>query len=286
MTDITTASDFTVVTNDMHDYAKLLMEGIAQSRAATVVGSNMPILRLNKSGQWGFGPSNEDVQPGSHWAINIMSLQHGWCCWVDSGDANAKNSLEGELMVSMTKPKPAQPAPIKGTEWKEQRVFQLRCLDGEDEGAEVIYKAGSYGGMQAVDTLLGLIQRQLARDPAHPHPVVTLEAVFYQHNKWGKIANPVFNLTGFVDTSGASAATAAISPSSAPPMPRPVEPQPPEPPPAARARKQPIPATAATAPAVPWEEPAAKAAQQAKRATGAAAAAAYAGQRRRPAPRA
>lgn len=282
MTDLTTASDFAVATTDMNDYAKLLMEGIAQSRAATVVGSNMPILRLNKSGQWGFGPSNEDVQPGSHWAINILSLQHGWCCWVDSGDANSKNTLEGELMVSMTKPKPAQPAPIKGTEWKEQRVFQLRCLDGEDEGAEVIYKAGSYGGMQAVDTLLGLIQRQLARDPAHPHPVVTLEAVFYQHNKWGKIANPVFNLTGFVDTSGATAEIAT---------PRPIEPQPPkppapppEPPPAARARKAPIPATAA--PEVPWEETVVVTPTvQAKRATGAAAAA-YSGQRRRPAPRA
>ena len=102
------------------DFANQLGAGIAESRATTRLASGKPFLRMMKSGDWVFGQTNEEVQPGSHWAVNIMSLAHGWCCWVDTG---SKNELKGEVMDSMTRPKPPRPGPIDGTPFAEQRQW-------------------------------------------------------------------------------------------------------------------------------------------------------------------
>src|SRR5262245_48309967 len=114
-----------------------LASGIAQSRASTImIGGGKPILRLSKNSKWSWGPSMEEMQPGSRWVVNVASLQHGWCCWVDG-------ELKGETMTSMLDDKPGCPPPVNNTEYKEQRSFELRCYDGDDTGQEVIYKVNS-----------------------------------------------------------------------------------------------------------------------------------------------
>jgi hypothetical protein len=184
------------------DYAKQLLSGIAESRATTIIaGGGKDLLRMLKSGEWVFGASNEEVQPGSRWVVNIMTLAHGWNCWVDGGPG-AKNELRGEVMVSMTKPKPACPPAIDGTPFKEQRSFDLKCLDGADAGTEVLFKVGSIGGMRAVDTLLGKIHGQLANDPVHACPVLVFGTDHYDHNKWGRIYTPVLEIVGWADMNG------------------------------------------------------------------------------------
>ena len=81
------------------DLVSKLVSGIAESRATTVVaGGGKPLLRMLKSGDWVFGAGNEEVQDGSHWVINVMSLGHGFTCWVE-GAGSAKNELRGEVMV-------------------------------------------------------------------------------------------------------------------------------------------------------------------------------------------
>src|SRR6478736_2549700 len=175
---------------NLADYAAKLQTGIADSRASTVIaGGGKPLLRLLKSGEWVFGASNEEVQEGSSWAVNVLSLAHGWSCWVE-GEGNQKNELKGEILVSMTEPKPVRPPPIQGFDYAEVRAFELKCMDGDDEGTEVLHKTSSVGGMRAVDALLAAIYRQLADDPAHACPVVSLDVDSYQHSKWGKIFTP------------------------------------------------------------------------------------------------
>ena len=83
------------------ELAARFMKGIAESRATTVIaGGGKPFLRMLKSSEWVFGPGNEEVQEGSHWVVNIMSLAHGCSCWVDTGEGQ-KNELKGEVMTSM-----------------------------------------------------------------------------------------------------------------------------------------------------------------------------------------
>lgn len=188
-----------------------LASGIAESRATTLLaGGGKPFLRLLKNEVWVWGPSNEEMQPGSRWVVNIMSLAHGWNCWVDS-------EMRGEVMASMADPKPECPPPIDGTPYKEQRAFELKCIDGDDEGTEVLYKCNSLSGIRAIDGLLAQIQRQLATAEGrlHPCPVITFSSSWYDHPKFGRVTTPIYDLVGWSDMDGNLAG--APSPAMAPP---------------------------------------------------------------------
>jgi hypothetical protein len=198
MNDVTKVNSNALMTGDL---AARLMRGIAESRSTTVIVGGKPMLRLLRDGGWVYGQTNDEVEEGSRWAINPMTLEHGWVCWVP-GVGKDKNTLAGEVMTSMLEPKDPCPPPIHDTEYKDQRQFDLKCMDGEAAGVEVVHKVTSVGGMRAVDGLLAAIQTQLRNDPAHPCPVVVLESETYNHNKWGKIYNPIYRVTGWVDMQG------------------------------------------------------------------------------------
>ena len=238
------------MTNDLtahQEFTKQLAEGIAESRASTILsGGGTPLLRLLKRGNWVFGMENEEVQGGSRWIVNIMSLAHGWCCWVETS-GNDKNKLRGEVMVSITKPKPAMPPPIDNTPYKEQRAFNLKCFDGEDAGTEVTYKTNSDGGMKAFDKLILAIQQRLVADPLHCCPVLVLGAESYDHPKWGETWKPIFDIAGWSDMNGNLAGQQAQVATA-----KPAEP----PPPAPRSRKAAIAPEEATAAAPSEPEPA------------------------------
>ena len=183
------------------DLLNKLKSGIAESRATTVIAGGKPLLRLLKDAHWVFGQKDDPVQENSSWAINPLSLSHGWVAWTNH-DGNQKNTMVGEQMVPIHEPKPVRPAPVEGWPFSEQRIFELRCMDGEDEGTEVLYKSASYGGMQAVDKLLGQIQSQLNDNPMFPCPVVILLSEHYQHQKYGKIYNPIFDVIDWASMDG------------------------------------------------------------------------------------
>lgn len=210
------------------DLAARLLSGIAQSRATTVIPGGKPILRMLKSGEWVFGQESAEVEAGSKWAVNIVSLAHGWICWTDGA---GRNKLGGEVMVSMMEAKPAKPAPLDGFDFKEQRTFELKCLTGEDVGTEVIHKATALGSIKAIDGLLAQIQQQLVADPAHPCPVVTFGKDHYEHGQYGRIYTPVFTVAGWCDMSGNMAQEVPALPADgwpgpAAPAPAPAAPQP------------------------------------------------------------
>lgn len=201
-TEVTKGNGGGAVVN-MKDYAKALQTGIADSRASTVIaGGGLPLLRLGRDGHWSFGQNYEEVQEGSSWAVNIMTLAHGYQCWVkdNPNDPNSKQTLKGEILVPMTEPKPMRPDPIQGKPFDEARAFQLKCIDGDDAGTEIQYKINSVGGLRAVDALLASIYKQLASDPTHAFPVIKLLKDSYVHKSWGPIAIPIFEIVGWTDT--------------------------------------------------------------------------------------
>jgi hypothetical protein len=201
MSNITTRSN-----NELTpDLAAKIMSGIAESRATTVMmGGGKPMLRMLKTGEWVYGQGNEEVQEGSRWAVNILSMSHGWVCW-EKNEGKEKNRMLGEVMVSMMEKKPACPSPVEGHAYKEQRGFELRCYDGDDAGTEVIHKMTSDGGLKGIDKLLAAIQRQLAADPTHPCPLVSFVTDSYPHPKWGTTYTPTYQVDGWVDMDGNTA---------------------------------------------------------------------------------
>jgi len=230
------------------DFFDKAAAGIAESRASTIVGGGgKRFLRLIKSGDWVYGQENEEVQEGSRWIVNTLSITHGWSCWVDG-------ELRGEVMASIVEHKPERPPSIDGKPYAEQRAFDLRCMDGDDAGEEVHYKTTSLGGVERTLGLLAQIQARLQTRTPYAFPVLTLGEDYYQHPKFGRIYKPIFTVVGWANIDGQ---VEGETPSPKEGVPAPT---------ATKARKAPL--VAASEPA---EEP--------------AAAPVHTGQRRRPAAR-
>lgn len=185
------------------DVASKLLKGIGESRASTPKAGGEPLLRMLRSGEWVYGQEDTEVLEGSLWAVNPLSIQHGWSCWTNyDPKEKKKNELLGEAMGPIYESKPDRPEPINGYPFKEQRSFSLKCMNGDDEGVEVVHKLSSVGGMRAFDGLLADMQAQLRDNPAFPCPVIELEVDSYQHKQWGKTYVPIYKLQGWCDMAG------------------------------------------------------------------------------------
>ena len=90
------------------DFGANLMKGIEQTRSTlSTGGGGKPFMRLSRAGEYIYGPQNVEVQQGSHWAVNLAGLEHGWVCWGDG-------ELLGQIMCSVQLPLPARPAADRG----------------------------------------------------------------------------------------------------------------------------------------------------------------------------
>lgn len=178
------------------NFGEQLMKGIAETRSTMIVSDGgKPLLRLLKIGKWVYGQSNEPVEKGSQWAVNIASLSHGWVCW-DEGD------LLGQTMGSVLTNRPPQPAPIDNVAFKEQFSMELTCISGKDDGELVLYKNNSVGFKRAFEKLLGEIQQRWAMDKQYFWPVVELREEDYQHKKHGQTWNPLLPIVAWTDEDG------------------------------------------------------------------------------------
>ena len=187
------------------DFATELMAGVALSPILSVAGGGggKPYLKMDRTGEFSFGPASDPVQQGSQWAINPMSFQHGHVCWLDPGNGQKGKKL-GEVMGPMTRPIPSEPDPIDGTPYKPQGAFGLKCLTGEDAGVEVQYVTPSNGGLQSVKAVVEAFQRHYAQPGGknYPCPVVVMRSSSYPHPAYGKIFKPEFQVVGWADMNG------------------------------------------------------------------------------------
>lgn len=179
-----------------------LKQGLQNVQTSIVTPGGDYLLRL-VVGQWVYGQENVEVEADSEWAINPLSLMHGWVAWTDY--KKKKNEILAEAMVPASSPLPAvtELREVKDDEgnicvYSQQISFQLQCMTGEDTGEQVKYKATSVGGMNASKELLGEIIKQLDTDPDNPVPVIVLSMDSYQHKVWGKTFVPVFEIVDWV----------------------------------------------------------------------------------------
>jgi hypothetical protein len=231
------------------DYAAQLLGGLMESRTTVLAtGGGKPLLRLLKEGVWVFGQSDDEVQEGSHWAVNVKTLAWGWVCWTNY-PVGQKNKRLGLQVVPMTQARPARPEPIEGFAFTDFLTFDALCLDGDDEGVEVTYGTNSIGGTRAFTKLRDAIIAQLQKDIRFPCPVVTLGEESYK-GAYGKTYNPILTITGWADLGGNLASTGQA-------LAMPVSPQAPVAAPAepVRKRKAPLGGNGAPVTAAPQEAP-------------------------------
>jgi hypothetical protein len=171
---------------------------VAAQSAAPAGGT--VILKMDRTGHWVFGADQDEVEPGSKWAVNPYSFVHGFIAWGDG-------QVLGEKMAAMTEPLPeveaAPPGASKG--WEMQIGFSLKCLSGEDAGMEARYTAISVGGKRSVQELALAVAEQADRDSSKIVAVVTLGKDHYQHKSYGRIYTPVFDVVEWVGMNGPEA---------------------------------------------------------------------------------
>lgn len=204
---------------------KNLKAGLQNVRDNTKPKGGEPILRLGRDGKWIFGADNLEVEAGSTWAVNPLSLQHGYLCWkvIPEGSKDTPELL-GEEMVSMFSTKPDKAGlPDYGHPWADCLSFNVLCLDGEDKGEQVLYKTTSTGGLRATREFIAALMDQLDKDESKPVPVIELASDHYPHKQYGKTYFPVFKVVKFVPmdeapTEGAKAEAPKEEPKQAAPQ--------------------------------------------------------------------
>lgn len=218
------------------ELAKVLAQRSQQLSAGS---GEFPFLKMDKSGEWMYGTDEVEVQEGSLWAINPASFIEGYIAWG-----------EGEVIAEEMAPMTAQPI-VKATlpaadgskrGWEKQIGFNLYCLNGEDKGQEVIFKVSSKGGIKGARMVIDEVVKQIAIDPSHMVPQVLLKTSHYKHKEYGKIYNPIFEVTGWSAMSNpeppAATAAAPVEPTAAiEPVAPPEEEAAPAPPVAKRKRR-------------------------------------------------
>jgi hypothetical protein len=202
--DITTRNPSAVSIMD-DDLAERLLAGIEQSQSSTLIpGGGKDLIKLDKaSGTWTIGQSELEMQEGSNWAVNVLSMCHGYVCW-SNYQGTRKNERLGEVMVPMHEPKPPKPQPIEGFPFTEQRSFEAVCLNGEDAGQEVQFKNGSVGTMKAFKKLEDAVKGRLkdTTKRKYPCPVIQFKSDKYKHSDYGWIQNPIFEVVGWANFNG------------------------------------------------------------------------------------
>lgn len=151
----------------------------------------VPILKLDKSGHWVYGPAEDqaEVEPEATWAVNPFSFVHGFIAW-------GEREVLSEKMVGVSEPLPELEAAPAGAKkgWETQVGMSLKCLSGEDKGLEVRYSATSTGGKRAVQELAVAIAEQVEKDQTKPIPIVLLKKGHYIHKQYGKIFTPTLEV--------------------------------------------------------------------------------------------
>src|ERR1035437_3824972 len=168
------------------------------------VGGDKAFLKMDKSnGDWLFGQEETVIEDTSLWAVNPMSLKHGWVAW----DTNAGGAPVQEIMVPINRPLPPVDSlpelpmgtPDKKTgarsqlQYQAQRSVDFVCVSGDDEETIVEYKQSSTGAMKLFGALTNALLDQVQKgDEIVAVGKLTFDK--YKHKQYGWIHNPVFQI--------------------------------------------------------------------------------------------
>jgi hypothetical protein len=181
------------------------------SMSIPAVGGDRPFLKMDKGdGTWVYGQEETEVEPGSRWAVNPLSLQHGYIAWKDDN-----TGVEDEVMMPINRQLPPE-ASLKTvstrTGWQRQQSVDLVCISGEDEGTVVQYKQSSVGAMKLFAALTNAILSRVEKGLDDYVPIIVMKAQDYKHKKYGRIYNPIFDIVEWRSMAGEPAEAGGTKP--------------------------------------------------------------------------
>jgi len=187
-------------------------------------------LKLDRSGVWQYGSDETEVEPASRWAINSSTLATGFAAWDDT------EKVGEEMALLVDTPILKSSLPDVGAPWRPQTAMQLKCMDGEDEGVEVLYSTTSVGGIKAFNEVRRSIKARLSAGEASIIPIVEMNTDSYKHKKYGKIYTPELKIVDWMGLNDLAPTAKEELPEDKPEAPK--EEETPEAAPARRRRKR------------------------------------------------
>jgi len=175
-----------------------MVTGLVQSVQTVGTGGGDLFMKMGKNGIFVYGQEDIETEEDATWAANPAGFQHGWIAWGDKAHGTESKML-GEKLGPAAQPifDESELPSVEGT-WSQAIAIQFRCMDGEDEGTQCLYKANSHGGRKAYGELLKKIIEKIQSGDNELVPVVRLASTSYKHEKYGKIFNPDFIVTGWL----------------------------------------------------------------------------------------
>jgi len=191
------------------DVAQFKKALFTASQVIQVAGGTPFLKMLKQDGTWVYGANETEVQEGSQWAINPLSLKTGYVCWNPKGGKPLGQQVRS---IFQSPPLMLTDMPDLDAPWSETISLELQCLNGEDKGTAVEYTGNSYGCKKLFSGLVAALQKQLDVDAAKVVPIVSMTNDSYKHPVYGLTFNPIFEIVGWMSMGGPEAATPPAEP--------------------------------------------------------------------------
>ena len=142
------------------------------------------------------GPKKPPQVTMIFFVVEPSSYSQGYIAWDDDG-----NLVDEHMAVAGSQPILISELPDlpRGVSWAPQVSFALKCIEGQNEGTQLLYKVSSRGGKAAIADLLAKIIARAKTGVADIYPVLGLDSTYYQHKKYGRIYTPILTLEEWTD---------------------------------------------------------------------------------------
>jgi len=182
------------------------LQGVkAASQRMQAASGDVKYLKFAK-GIYAYGTDALEVEEGSTWAINLDTVALGFICW--AADGSLGKPLGEEMCFLHQEPVFQANLPdVPNGKWQEQCALQLKCMTGEDEGEQVLFKTSTMGGLNAFRELLADIEKHVNAEPGTTAltPVVEMGKSSFNSPKYGKIHRPLFIVRSWLDANAPEA---------------------------------------------------------------------------------
>ena len=180
----------------------------AQAAAPEEAGDFL-YMKMTKGGNWVFGAGDTEFSNDSVFVIDPASYAQGFVAWCDGELLGERMALAGQdpiLLSSM----PALPVSVDSdgdpVDWRAQKAFAMKGIEGAEEGLQFLYKVSSRGGKAAIAELLAEIIKRGKAGESALCPVVLLDTDSYKHKnkKFGTIYTPILTIDDWMYVGAAS----------------------------------------------------------------------------------